>query len=70
MGHDGGQAVNASVVKYGQPGTSYAFTAGSFFNLDGNDVIVNGGPPAGAHGDICHPEIGWATLVAAGIAAV
>ncbi len=68
MGHDGAQAVNAQVVAYGPPGTAYPFQAGQFVNLDGNQVIVNGGPPAGAHGDICHPETAWAALVAAGVA--
>jgi hypothetical protein len=69
MGHDGAQAVNASTAPLGAPGAAYAVTTGGFLNLDGNSVIVAGGPPAGAHGDICHPEIAWALLVAANIAA-
>jgi hypothetical protein len=59
--------VNATSVAFGAPGATYAFRAGQFFNLDGNSVIINGGPPAGAHGDICHPEIAWATLCGANV---
>lgn len=69
IGHDGAQAVNATELRFGPVGQSYPFAAGRFSNLDGNGLIKEGGPPAGAHGDIFHPEIAWATLVAAGIAA-
>ena len=41
---------------------------GRFLNLDGNAVINRGGPPAGAHSDIFHPELVWAGLAAAGLA--
>jgi hypothetical protein len=68
MGHDGAQAVNATSVAYGPPGTSYPFAPREFLNLDGNAVMVTGAPPAGAHGDICHPQVAWALLAAAGIA--
>ena len=65
MGHDGAQAVGAAGSALGTVGTRYSFGIGSFLNLDGNQVIVQGGPPAGAHSDIVHPEIAWAVLAAA-----
>ena len=68
MGHDGAQAVGATNAVLGPVGTKYSFGVGSFLNLDGNSVITQGGPPAGAHGDIVHPEIAWALLAAARVA--
>jgi hypothetical protein len=68
MGHDGAQAVDAIKAPLGRPGTVYPFATGKWVNLDGNRVIVNGGPPSGAHSDILHPETAWAALAAAGIA--
>jgi hypothetical protein len=70
MGQDGAQAVKAAVIRYGPPGTAYSFAVGRFYNLDGNDVIVTGRPPSGAHSDICHPQTAWAVLAAAGLVAV
>ena len=66
MGHDGVQAVTANTVTLGAVGTQYALsTSGSqFTNFDSNAVIRSGGPPAGAHSDIVHPEIAWAVLSA------
>jgi len=67
MGHDGAQAVRAGaspVLPVGQP---YTFTPAGAFNLDGNTIITQGGPPSGAHGDIFHPELAWAALTAAAI---
>lgn len=69
MGHDGAQAVGAQDVRIGPVGQSYPFAAGQALNLDGNALIVAGGPPSGAHGDIFHPQIAWAALAAAGIVA-
>lgn len=67
MGHDGAQEVSARSVDLGKAGTAYPFEPGRWVNLDGNRVIVNGGPPAGAHSDIVHPHTAWAALAAAGI---
>jgi hypothetical protein len=67
MGHDGAQAVDAAVAALGPVGTAYAFQRSRFLNLDGNAVINRGGPPAGAHSDIFHPELVWAGLAAAGL---
>jgi hypothetical protein len=67
IGHDGAQAVDATVAALGPVGTGYAFQRGRFVNLDGNAVVNGGGPPAGAHSDIFHPELVWAGLAAAGL---
>jgi hypothetical protein len=69
IGHDGAQAVEATVTTLGPVGTAYPFQRGRFVNLDGDAVINRGGPPAGAHSDIFHPELVWAGLAAAGLAA-
>ena len=67
MGHDGAQAVNAESAFLGKAGTQYGFKVGKWLNLDGNQVIVKGDPPSGAHSDIIHPHTAWAALAAAGI---
>jgi hypothetical protein len=68
IGHDGAQAVDATVATLGPVDTGYPFSRGRFVNLDGNAVVNRGGPPAGAHSDIFHPELVWAGLAAAGLA--
>ena len=67
MGHDGAQCVNARNLALNAPHDQFSFSPGTWLNLDGNRVIVNGGPPSGAHSDIIHPEIAWVTLAGAGI---
>jgi hypothetical protein len=67
IGHDGAQAVDATVAALGPVGARYPFRRGRFVNLDGNAVINRGGPPAGAHSDIFDPELVWAGLAAAGL---
>jgi hypothetical protein len=67
MGHDGAQAVGARSLPLGPVGQAYPFAPGQFVNLDGDAVIKEGPPPAGAHGDIFHPQLAWATLAAAGL---
>jgi hypothetical protein len=67
MGHDGAQAVDAKNVPLSNAGASYELETGKWLNLDGNMVIINGGPPSGAHSDIVHPQTAWAALAAAGI---
>ena len=68
MGHDGAQAVQAAAFPLLPVGQAYSFTAGKFVNLDGNDIIIAGEPPSGAHSDIFHPELAWAVLAASGMA--
>jgi hypothetical protein len=67
IGHDGAQAVDATVAGLGPVGTGYPFQRGRFVNLDGNAIVNRGDPPAGAHSDIFHPELVWAGLAAAGL---
>jgi hypothetical protein len=67
IGHDGAQAVDATVATLGPVGTGYPFARGRFVNLDGNAIVNRGGPPSGAHSDIFHPELVWAGLAAAGL---
>jgi hypothetical protein len=67
MGHDGAQAVQAKPAALGAPGTPYVVAKGQWLNLDGNQVIIHGGLPSGAHSDIVHPHTAWAALSAAGI---
>jgi hypothetical protein len=67
IGHDGAQAVDATVAALGPVGAGYPFRRGRFVNLDGNAIVNRGGPPAGAHSDIFHPELVWAGLAAAGL---
>ena len=69
IGHDGAQAVDATVAALGPVGSSYPFQPGRFVNLDGNAIVNRGGPPSGAHSDIFHPELVWAGLAAAGLVA-
>lgn len=65
MGSDGAQAVEAARTALGDVGTTYSFAVGKWINLDGNEVIVQGGLPSGAHSDIVHPHTAWAALAAA-----
>lgn len=67
MGHDGAQAVGAAQAALGRVGQKYSFSSGKFLNLNGDAVVRMGGPPAGAHSDIFHPEIAWVMLSASGI---
>ena len=67
MGHDGAQAVGATIVPLKAKGAQYNLTSGGFTNIDASGIVKNGGPPSGAHSDIVHPELGWAMLTAAGL---
>jgi hypothetical protein len=67
MGYDGAQGVDAKKVELSKAGSPYVFESGKWFNLNGNQVIVNGVSPSGAHSDIIHPHTAWAALAAAGI---
>jgi hypothetical protein len=67
MGHDGAQAVDATIVTLKAKGAQYDLSSSEFTNIDGSGVVKSGGPPSGAHSDIVHPELGWAMLTAAGL---
>jgi hypothetical protein len=70
IGHDGAQGVDAASINLGASNPPYAFAAGQFTNVDSSAIISQGSPPAGAHGDIFHPELGRLLLAAAGLAPV
>lgn len=69
IGFDGAQAVKAAQAVLGKVGEQYSLSTGKFLNLNGDSIVRSGGPPAGAHSDIFHPEIAWAMLSAADIPA-
>jgi hypothetical protein len=59
--------VNAAEASLGSPPGEYKMDTSKWLNLDANEVIKTGSPPAGAHSDIIHPETAWAALKAAGL---
>lgn len=69
MGHDGFQqspAANKTALK--PQGSAYGFATSGIYLLDANKVIShNQSPFAGAHSDICHPEVAWAVVSAAAL---
>jgi hypothetical protein len=67
MGYDGAQAVNAHDETLGDVGAEYPSGTHEFVNLNANHIISKGKFPSGAHSDIHHPSLAWATLSAAGI---
>ena len=66
IGHDGAQAVDATVATLGPVGTGYPFSRGRFVPRRQRRRQPRG-PPAGAHSDVFHPELVWAGLAAAGL---
>jgi hypothetical protein len=68
MGHDGAQAVPVSTANLGPVDASYPYTRGQFTNVDCSGIVRTGGPPAGAHSDIFHPELARVMLTASGLA--
>jgi hypothetical protein len=69
MGHDGAQGVQAALdpLRPAAPGTTYRFARGRALNVDASEIVRAGGPPAGAHSDIVHPELTWLILLAGGL---
>ena len=65
MGCDGAQGVDAASGTLGS--APYTFERGRWLNLDGNTVIVAGGPPSGAHSDIVHQETAFVALAGAAL---
>lgn len=64
MGHDGIRAVpGCAELTLGQ-GLDGALPDGGWVNLDASAVVRRGGPPAGAHSDICHQELARIVLLA------
>lgn len=70
MGHDGFQQEGVIELPLSVPGTDYAFRAGTFYRLNGDDVIIHKlSSFSGAHCDIRRPEVSWALARAAGLGA-
>ncbi|MEU4689023.1 hypothetical protein [Actinoplanes sp. NPDC023714] len=68
MGTDGFQQAAAQTVPLGPEGSQYKFQPGTFYRLDGDDVISHGWSFfAGAHSDIDQPHLAWAATSAAGL---
>jgi hypothetical protein len=67
MGHDGfQQSPPGTTVALQAQGYDYGFAKNGVYLLDSNKVIcADLSPFSGAHSDICHPEVVWATVSAA-----
>lgn len=67
IGARGFKEVDATETAVAPTGRPYQWKSGGFTNLNANNVIRTGRPPSGAHSDIIHNELAWATLSAAGL---
>jgi hypothetical protein len=65
LGHDGHQG-QVPELTLQDVGVRQNFPAG-LVNIDVGRVVRSGRPPSGAHSDICHPELAWMVLSAAGL---
>ncbi|MFE9308669.1 serine-threonine protein kinase [Streptomyces sp. NPDC006706] len=64
MGHDGVQAVPGTRACTLSAALAAPFPASGCVNVDAAEVVRRGGPPAGAHSDIVHPELARVVLAA------
>ncbi|MFJ2718398.1 serine-threonine protein kinase [Streptomyces sp. NPDC087437] len=64
MGHDGVQAVPGTRACTLSEALAAPFPASGCVNVDAAEVVRRGGPPAGAHSDIVHPELARVVLAA------
>jgi hypothetical protein len=62
MGHDGIQAVDACERLSLAEALAGRFPAGGCVSVDASAVVKTGGPPSGAHSDICHEELARVVL--------
>ncbi|MFE0011373.1 serine-threonine protein kinase, partial [Streptomyces erythrochromogenes] len=67
LGHDGFQGIDGvpglSIESLGA-NSNFRYPTEGYFNIDASAVVSLGGPPSGAHSDICHPELAWVVLKA------
>ncbi|MFV0130661.1 serine-threonine protein kinase [Streptomyces sp. HMX112] len=68
VGYGGIQAVDGTPALTLDAALSGALPRSGCVNVDASPVVRRGGPPAGAHSDICHPELARVVLAAAGLA--
>jgi hypothetical protein len=66
LGHDGFQGISAARTTLAAA-PRIAFPPGACVSVDASAVVRAGGPPSGAHSDICHAELARLTLHAAGL---
>ncbi|MFE2285245.1 serine-threonine protein kinase [Streptomyces sp. NPDC059443] len=68
LGHDGIQGIDGvSTTPIGAVAAmadGFAFPPKGYANVDAASVVFRGGPPSGAHSDICHPELASVVLAA------
>ncbi|GAA0405822.1 serine-threonine protein kinase [Streptomyces luteireticuli] len=64
MGHDGMRAVPDCTALTLADALTGALPASGCANVDASEVVRRGGPPAGAHSDICHAELARVVLMA------
>jgi hypothetical protein len=64
MGHDGVQAVTGTRAYKLADALKATLPASGCVNVDAAAVVCKGGPPAGAHSDIVHPELARMVLAA------
>lgn len=67
LGHDGFRGLPAAPSLPLAAALGYAFSPRTCVSVDASPVVRTGGPPSGAHNDICHPELARLTLRAAGL---
>lgn len=68
LGHDGVQAVPGAARLDLTAALASGLPASGCVSIDAATVVRSGGPPAGAHGDIVHPELARVVLAAGRIA--
>ena len=57
MGHDGFQALDGTPALSLAAALAGPFPGGGCVSVDASAVVCSGGPPSGAHSDICHEEL-------------
>ncbi|WP_372461569.1 serine-threonine protein kinase [Actinacidiphila acidipaludis] len=57
MGHDGFQSLDGTPVLTLAAALAGPFPGGGCVSVDASAVVCAGGPPSGAHSDICHEEL-------------
>ncbi|MEV6010815.1 serine-threonine protein kinase [Streptomyces sp. NPDC051976] len=65
LGHDGFQSTDGCGTLTLPQALAGPFPTSGCVSVDVSDVVCHGGPPSGAHSDICHPELASVVLRAA-----
>ncbi|WP_225845799.1 serine-threonine protein kinase [Streptomyces sp. HPF1205] len=66
IGHDGFKSLPGAAALSLADALDGPFPRTGCVSVDASDVVCHGGPPAGAHNDICHEELARVVLLAAG----